>query len=386
MREMLEQCTVKELIAIAGEIGLRGDFGRLYVGRMKDGLTQSLLDRKVALDVNDQTMQYYIVNGKAKATGAAASAAAPPVAAPPVDAAVSAAFDELKRALTATAKPVVVDADQIRAIVGSMLDERNARVIDVRICDHVTTATGRAHRMFPKLLHTINTRAAGRRLHAWMTGPAGSGKSYLAKQIADASGLDFYCTGAVSDKYGLMGFINAGDNGERNLQTEFRRAFERGGLFLWDEIDASNPAALCAFNDALSNGRCAFPDKTVEQHPDFVTVAAANTWGLGASQDYVGRTKIDATSLTRFVRWAIDYDEDLERDLAGDQRDWALFVQSVRSAVHTHGLKILITPRHTIQGAALLKAGLPREDVESCTVFAGLEQATVDRLRMAARP
>ena len=384
MRELLEQCTVKELVAIAGEIGLRGDFGRLYVGRMKEGLLGALLERKEFLDVSDETMRYYIDTGKAKAAGAAANAAAAPVvAAPTVDAAVSAAFDELRRALTATAKPAV-DADQIRAIVGGMLDERNARVIDVRLCDHVTTTTGRAHRMFPKVLHTINTRAAGRRLHAWLTGPAGSGKSYLAKQVADASGLDFYCTGAVSDKYGLMGFINAGDNGERNLQTEFRRAFERGGLFLWDEIDASNPAALCAFNDALSNGRCAFPDRTVEQHPDFVTVAAANTWGLGASQDYVGRTKIDAASLSRFVRWAIDYDEELERDLAGDQREWALFVQSVRRAVHTHGLKILITPRHTIQGAALLKSGLTREDVESCTVFAGLEQATVDRLRMGA--
>jgi MoxR-like ATPase len=256
--------------------------------------------------------------------------------------------------------------------------------LSVTVANHQTEIEGRAHAMFERVLRIVNTRASGRRLHVWLTGPSGSGKSYLAAQVAKASGLPFYCTGAVSDKYSLVGFINAGDNGERNLMTEFRKAFEFGGVFAWDEIDASNPAALCAFNDALSNGRCSFPDRTVEQHADFVAIASANTWGNGATAEYVGRTRIDAATLNRFVRVGVEYDEHLERDLAGNHREWALFVQAVRRSVATNGLKVLITPRHTIQGAALLEAGLDRETVEHCTVFAGLDAATVDRIRLGA--
>jgi hypothetical protein len=170
---------------------------------------------------------------------------------------------------------------------------------------------------------------------------------------------------------------------EATLRTPFRDAFEKGGLFAWDDIDASDPRAFVAFNEALSNGRFAFPDKVIEQHPDFVCVASANTWGTGATADYVGRNKIDSATLSRFVRIEIGYDEQLERDMVGNH-EWARFIQRVRQAVQKEGIKVLVTPRHTLQGVALLAAGLSRADVESYTVFAGLDADTVARLRRAA--
>ena len=200
--------------------------------------------------------------------------------------------------------------------------------------------------------------------------------------MAAASGLDFYTTGAVQTPFQLVGFVSpTGD--AATLQTPFRMAFEQGGVFCWDEVDASDARALCAFNEALANGRYAFPDRVVTAHSDFVCIASANTWGGGATQDYVGRTRIDAAFLNRFVRVAVDYDEALEMALAGDQAAWAARVQRIRQSVRAQGLKILVTPRHTMQGAALLAAGFPRSEVEQMTVYAGLDAATIAKIEGA---
>jgi hypothetical protein len=48
------------------------------------------------------------------------------------------------------------------------------------------------------------------------------------------------------------------------------------------------------------------------------------------------------------------------------------------------GVKVLVTPRATLQGAALLDAGVPRARVEAMTVFAGVDRDTVEKIRKAA--
>lgn len=257
-------------------------------------------------------------------------------------------------------------------------------VIEIRNGDNVRTLEGRTHIKFATLVKVIGTRVQGRRLHAWLVGPSGSGKSYLAKNAADALGLKFYSTGAIQSKYDLIGFVSPTGN-EATLRTPFRDAFEHGGVFSWDDCDASDPRAFVAFNEALANGRFAFPDRCIEAHPEFVAVASANTWGNGATADYVGRNKIDGATLSRFVRIEVDYDEALERDMAGkDGKEWAVFVQGIRKAVAKCGVKILVTPRATLQGAALLAAGMDRAEVEAATVFAGVDSDTVNKLRAAA--
>jgi cobaltochelatase CobS len=256
--------------------------------------------------------------------------------------------------------------------------------IEIKTGDTIKKVEGRTHAKFKDVLTIISTKVQGRRLHAWLAGPSGSGKSYLAKQAADALGLAFYSTGAIQSKYDLIGFVSPTGN-EATLRTPFRDAFEYGGVFSWDDCDASDPRAFVAFNEALSNGRFAFPDKCIEQHADFVAVASANTWGNGATSDYVGRNKIDGATLSRFVRVEVGYDEGLERDMVGkDHATWALYVQGIRKAVTALGVKVLVTPRATLQGAALLAAGMDRKQVEAMTVFAGLDSETENKLRKAA--
>ena len=222
---------------------------------------------------------------------------------------------------------------------------------------------GHQHRNFPLLLKAL---VAG--CNAWLAGPSGSGKTTAAMNVAKALQTPFRYTGAIGDPYGLLGFRTA--TGEV-VRTPFRDAWETGGIFLWDEVDASDPNALLAFNAALANSSCAFPDATVPRHPGCLIIAAANTWGHGATNEYVGRNKIDAAFLKRFVFLDWPYDEDLERNTCSN-KEWCAKVQQVRKNVASAKLRVLITPRETYQGERLLAAGCSQEETERMTIRAGL--------------
>lgn len=282
-----------------------------------------------------------------------------------------------------------IDLEALQKMVLVELEKAQLKpkVIEIRHNDgKIKRVDGNKHREFAKVLKIVTAYDEdGWRQNAWLAGPSGSGKSRLAYQISEVLELDYYSTGAIQSKYELIGFMPPdgikGKTLPAQLSTPFRLAFEFGGVFAFDDIDASDPKAFVAFNEALANHRMAFPDKMVKQHKDFICIASANTWGTGATADYVGRNKIDGATLTRFVRTIVGYDEELERAIVGPEGvEWATFVQKIRANVTRQGVKILITPRHTIQGVALLRNGIERAEVEKMTVFAGLDDSTIAKI------
>ncbi len=145
-----------------------------------------------------------------------------------------------------------------------------------------------------------------------LIGPAGGGKNHAVYQIAKALGRKMYYTNNASNEFKLTGFIDAGG---KYQETQFYKAFKYGGLFMLDEIDNSDPSALIVINSALANGYMAFPHETVDRHPDFRIIAAANTWGKGSDLQYVGRNILDGATLDRFDNVFFDYDQKLEEAL-----------------------------------------------------------------------
>lgn len=236
---------------------------------------------------------------------------------------------------------------------------------------------GKQHPKMPSLLRAASARMAdGFAPNIWISGPAGSGKTHSAKEVAKALGLDFYMHGAAAMSYELLGFIDAGGVYHR---TAFRDAFEHGGVVLWDEIDAWDNGAMLAMKAALGNGQCRFPDATVKRHPDCIIIGAANTFGLGATADYVGRAKIDAALLSSFpVRLFWAYDEELEAAICGNPQ-WAARVQRARAKAAAAGLKVLIDPRASQAGAALVAAGATFDEAAAETYLANL---TADQRRI----
>ena len=239
------------------------------------------------------------------------------------------------------------------------------------------------HFRFPELLKALKAHQ-----NVFLCGPAGSGKTTAAKQCAlklkfkEMPEQKFYFTGAISNEYKLLGYMDA--NG-RYVSTEFRKAYENGGVFLFDEVDASFPQPLLAFNAALSGDQMDFPDGPVTKHKDFYCIATANTYGSGASRQYVGRNQLDAAFLDRFVFIDWPYDEELEKNMT-DNAEWAEFVQKVRHAIDKlgfgkMGVRHIVSPRATENGAALLEAGIDRRRVEEMVIWKGLERETVQMIK-----
>lgn len=229
---------------------------------------------------------------------------------------------------------------------------------------------GTHHIQFPLLLQTCSARLPdGHRMNVWLRGPAGSGKTTAAANVAKALGLQFAFNGALDSEYKLKGFVDATG---KCVSTPFRKIWTEGGVYLFDEVDASLPSAVLGFNAALANARCDFPDANIERHKDCIVIAAANTFGGGATADYVGRAKQDAAFLDRFVQidWTID--ELLETALTANP-SWSSYVQTARRRVAERGLKgIIVSPRASLFGAAMLAAGVDAKKVIEMTIYKGM--------------
>ena len=230
---------------------------------------------------------------------------------------------------------------------------------------------GHQHPSFAKLLRLATSRdTSGFVPNIWVTGPAGSGKTTGARMLAKALELPFFYNGALETKFEVIGYSDAGG---KYHTTAFREAMEQPSVYLFDDIDSCDSnAPLLALNGALANGLIAFPDKHVERHRDSIVIATANTWGLGATADYVGRTRLDGAFTDRFggkVTWG--YDEEFERAISGNPT-WTLQVQRARAKAAQAGLKVLITPRASIAGAAYIAAGFTAQEAAELTYLANL--------------
>lgn len=268
-----------------------------------------------------------------------------------------------------------VDAEEVRRIVNAEIKKalENGPVLKIEIRrdgELVGRVEGRTHPKFATILKAAAARdTSGYAPNIWIAGPAGSGKTRAAHDVARALNLGFEHNGALSMPHELTGFIDAAG---KYHSTAFRRAYETGAVYLFDEVDASDNAALLALNAALANGHAAFPDMPIPRHLENRILVAANTWGMGATSEFVGRAKIDAAFLDRFpVKVFFDYDEKLEREICGNP-DWAITVQKARARAKARGLKVAITPRASIGGAALLAVGFSEAETADLTYLANL--------------
>ncbi len=203
-----------------------------------------------------------------------------------------------------------------------------------------------------------------------LIGPTGSGKNQAISQIARALGLHMYYTNNASNEFKLTGFIDAGGT---YRDTEFYKAFKNGGIFFLDEIDCSDPSALIVINSALANGYMAFPHETIDRHPDFRIVAAANTWGKGSDLQYVGRTALDDATLDRFDNVFFDYDRNLEKGLYPSEQVLR-FMWSFRDAIETAKMLHNVSTRGIGKVYKKEINGIPTETILRVNVIRNLGQ------------
>jgi hypothetical protein len=289
--------------------------------------------------------------------------------------------DTIMHVITKVIGPQKLKDDYMRAVREVAQGQAEAGSLSDAL--HEPAAPGRAakHYQFRQLCGMVQEFEGKVGGNLLMVGPAGSGKSLIAEDIAEYMGLPYYFNGPLQSEYKLTGYKDA--NG-RYQSTPFRKAYEHGGVYLFDEIDACSAQALVAFNTALANGVCDFPDRIVRQHPNFVCLAAANTYGDGATTTYAGRERIDGATLDRFGVVTINYDGDMEYKLANNDR-WVDRVTRIREIAKESFPRLIVSMRASIRGAEMLRRGYDQNQVENMFIWRGkLTQAQINEVQRQA--
>lgn len=193
----------------------------------------------------------------------------------------------------------------------------------IKVNDMTTKIEGLTHPKFERVLKYVANHH-----NVYLYGPAGSGKNVICEQVAQALGVPFYYQNTIITKFDVTGYKNAAGEFE---ETEFYKAWTQGGVFMLDEADNACAEALVTLNAALANGYYSFPGiGRVECSPNFYCVAAGNTNGQGATDEYCGRYKMDESSRDRFAFVDIDYNPEIEEGICNGHTDVLDFVRELR--------------------------------------------------------
>ena len=226
------------------------------------------------------------------------------------------------------------------------------QTIQVRIGDQKPKkVSGVVPEWFEKALQLAQSRK-----NILLVGPAGCGKTHMASKIAEAFGLDFAsqsCSAGMSESQ-LTGWLLPTGSNAKFVYTmaQFVRIYENGGVFLFDELDSSDPNVLIYINQALAQDEFYLPirhdNPKVKKHKDFIAVAAANTFGTGADAMYHARNALDAATLDRFRIGVIpvDYSPVVEDKLIDDEvLSWG---RDVRGKINRNRLQKVMSTRFLI--------------------------------------
>lgn len=276
-----------------------------------------------------------------------------------------------------------VDRTQVEAIVAEavagIVQPTRTVVVDPSGTE-IRKVEGASHVMLAEVTTDL---LAG--VNVLMVGPAGTGKSTIARQAAEALGLEYaeISLNPALTATALLGYMNVtGDY----VRTLFREIWEHGGVFHADEFDNGHPSTMATLNAALAaenpGDMIAFPDGMVKRHADTRFIASANTFGRGPDRMYVGRQQLDAATLDRFVVEEIQVDETLEHAAcqatgvpASTVTEVLRYVRALRASAESQKLMMLFSPRASIGACRLLQAGKTAEQVVASRIRKGLSDA-----------
>ena len=183
----------------------------------------------------------------------------------------------------------------------------------------------------------------------WLCGPAGSGKSVMTRNLANKLGLPYLC---ISCGIGTSSTEFLGYKYPTRESTKFAEYYSKPSIILLDEFTALDPAVAQICNAALANDEIETTTGTVYRDPNCIIVATSNTYGSGASRQYVANNQLDASTIDRFVGGIIEvtYSEAFESQY---DNEVVSYVQDLRTIIKDYDLRRIASTRMIQAGVAL---------------------------------
>ena len=228
----------------------------------------------------------------------------------------------------------------------------------------------------PKFARILKYLAKGD--NVYMYGPAGTGKNVTAKQCAEALDMPIFYMNTIYTKYDLCGYMDAQGNYVPTTFYNFMKA--RKGLFFFDEYDNSQSAATVCFNDLLEDKKYTFPNgETLYLDENHKIIAAGNTNGQGATEEYNDRYVIDESNRSRFMFVSVTYDPAVEKSIVGESTDILDFINDLRRVRDEIGIKLILGYREIKRLKTYEDDDDPAELLDNMLIK-GMEQDTINEI------
>lgn len=184
----------------------------------------------------------------------------------------------------------------------------------------------------------------------WMVGPAGCGKSTIARNIAKELDIPYLC---ISCGIGTSATEFTGYKYPTREATKFAEFYAKKSLILIDEMTALDPSVAQVINAALANDEIETTTGTVLRHSECIIVATSNTFGNGADRQYVANNQLDVSTIDRFTGAIIevDYSKKYESQFDQEVRD---YIHLLRACIKVNSLRRIASTR-MIQAAEKMK-------------------------------
>lgn len=249
-------------------------------------------------------------------------------------------------------------------------------VINITI-DGNTTKTEVKGILNPKFETIVTFLSVGE--HVYLFGPAGSGKNVLCEQVAQALNAEFFYLNTLYTKYDITGFMDATGKFIETVAYKFLKSAK--GVLMLDEIDNSQAEALIPINALLANGYLTFANgETLYLDENHKIIAAGNTNGQGATEEYNGRYKMDESTRDRFCFFFIDYDKAVEEAIVGDKKDILSFIYDLRTICKDSQISIILGYRAINKLVKFDNMNIDIATIINTCVLKGMEQDTINEI------
>lgn len=175
----------------------------------------------------------------------------------------------------------------------------------------------------------------------WMVGPAGCGKSTMARNAAQELDIPYLC---ISCGIGTSATEFIGYKYPTREATKFAEFYAKPSIILIDEMTALDPAVAQILNAALANDEIETTTGLVHRHPECIIIATSNTFGNGADRQYVANNQLDASTIDRFVGGIVEvnYSKTFESQYDNEVVE---YIHDLREIVKKNSLRRVVSTR-----------------------------------------